>query len=114
MVVPWIGFPLRDLIQRFEPTSSARWVRFTTLYRPDELRGQRRNTLEWPYVEGLRMGEALHPLAFIAVGLYGETVPNQNGAPLRLVVPWKYGLGSIKSIVKIELVRSHRLGQRGP
>ena len=107
MVVPWIGFPLRDLIQRFDPTPSARWVRFTTLHRPSELRGQRRNTLEWPYVEGLRMDEALHPLALIAVGLYGQTLPNQNGAPLRLVVPWKYGFKSIKPIVKIEFLRRH-------
>ncbi len=106
MVVPWIGFPLRDLIKRFEPTSNARWVRFTTLYRPNELRGQRRTTLRWPYVEGLRMDEALHPLTLIAVGLYGETLPNQNGAPLRLVVPWKYGFKSIKSIVKIEFVKT--------
>jgi len=105
MVVPWIGFPLRDLIQRFDPTPSAQWVRFTTLHRPRELRGQRRNTLEWPYVEGLRMDEALHPLTLIAVGLYGETLPNQNGAPLRLVVPWKYGFKSIKSIAKIEFLR---------
>ena len=106
MVVPWIGFPLRDLIKRFEPTSNARWVRFTTLHRPNELRGQRRTTLQWPYVEGLRMDEALHPLTLIAVGLYGETLPNQNGAPLRLVVPWKYGFKSIKSIVKIEFVKT--------
>ncbi len=106
MVVPWIGFPLRDLIKRFEPTSNAQWVRFTTLYRPNELRGQRRTTVQWPYVEGLRMDEALHPLTLIAVGLYGETLPNQNGAPLRLVVPWKYGFKSIKSIVKIEFVKT--------
>ena len=106
MVVPWLGFPLRDLIKRFEPASSARWVRFTTLHRPTELRGQRRTTLQWPYVEGLRMDEAMNPLALMAVGLYGQTLPNQNGAPLRLVVPWKYGFKSIKSIVKIEFVRT--------
>ncbi len=101
MVIPWVGFPLGDLLKRFKPTSKARYVEFTTLYRPDEMPGQRLPVLDWPYVEGLRMDEAMHPLTILAVGLYGKTLPNQNGAPLRLVVPWKYGFKSIKSIVKI-------------
>ena len=101
MVVPWIGFSLGDLIKRFEPTSRAKYVEFTTLYRPAEMPGQKRRVLDWPYVEGLRMDEAMHPLTLLAVGLYGEILPNQNGAPIRLVVPWKYGFKSIKSIVKI-------------
>ncbi len=101
MVVPWVGFSLADLIKRFEPTSRARYVEFTTLYRPEEMPGQKRRVLDWPYVEGLRMDEAMHPLTLLAVGLYGEILPNQNGAPIRLVVPWKYGFKSIKSIVKI-------------
>ena len=104
MVVPWVGFPLGDFIKRFEPTSRAKFIKFTTLYRPDEFRGQRRPVLEWPYVEGLRMDEAMNPLAILSVGLYGKTLLNQNGAPVRLVVPWKYGFKSIKSIVKIEFV----------
>ncbi len=104
MVVPWVGFPLGDLIKRFEPTSRAKYVRFETLVRPDDFRGQRTRSLEWPYVEGLRMDEAMNPLAILAVGLYGKTLLNQNGAPIRLVVPWKYGFKSIKSIVKIEFV----------
>ncbi len=101
MVIPWVGFPLGDLIKRFEPTSKAKFVEFSTLYRPEEMPGQNRRVLEWPYVEGLRMDEAMHPLSIMAVGLYGEVLPNQNGAPMRLVVPWKYGFKSIKSIVKI-------------
>ena len=101
MVIPWIGFPLADLIKRFEPTSRAKYVEFTTLYRPGEMPGQQRAVLDWPYQEGLRMDEAMHPLTILAVGLYGEVLPKQNGAPLRLVVPWKYGFKSIKSIVKI-------------
>ena len=104
MVVPWVGFPLGDVIKRFEPTSKAKYVRFETLYRPDEMRGQRGRSLQWPYVEGLRMDEAMHPLAILAVGMYGKTLLNQQGAPLRLVVPWKYGFKSIKSIVKIAFV----------
>ena len=104
MVVPWVGFPLRDLVQRFEPTSRAKFVRFETLYRPSEFRGQRARNLRYPYVEGLRMDEALNPLAILSVGIYGKTLLNQNGAPIRLVVPWKYGFKSIKSIVKIEFV----------
>jgi len=108
MVIPWVGFPLRDLIARFEPNGNARFVEFTTILRPDEMIGQRLRfppVLRWPYREGLRMDEALHPLTIIAVGLYGETLLPQNGAPIRLVVPWKYGFKSIKSIVKINFVR---------
>ncbi|MGD9391074.1 MAG: protein-methionine-sulfoxide reductase catalytic subunit MsrP [Thioalkalispiraceae bacterium] len=101
MVVPWIGFPLRDLIKRLEPTSRAKYIEFKTLYRPKEMIGQQRRVLDWPYVEGLRMDEALHPLTILAVGLYGEELPKQNGAPIRLIVPWKYGFKSIKSIDQI-------------
>ncbi len=105
MVIPWVGFPLGDLIKRFEPTSRAKYVEFHTLHDPKQMPGQRPGIfgagLDWPYVEGLRMDEAMHPLAILAVGLYGDVLPNQNGAPLRLVVPWKYGFKSIKSIVKI-------------
>jgi sulfoxide reductase catalytic subunit YedY len=104
MVIPWIGFPLADLIKRFQPTSRAKFVKFTTLERKEEMPGLRRRVLDWPYVEGLRMDEAMHPLTLMAVGLYGEVIPKQNGAPIRLVVPWKYGFKSIKSIVKIEFV----------
>ena len=103
MVIPWIGFPLGDLLKRYGPTSRAKYVEFTTLLDPEQMPEQNTGLLEWPYVEGLRIDEAMHPLALIAVGLYGETLPNQNGAPLRLVVPWKYGFKSIKSIVKIRL-----------
>ncbi len=102
MIVPWVGFPLADLLKRFEPTSKAKFVRFETLYDPDQMPGQRRRVLQWPYVEGLTIAEAMNPLAILAVGLYGKELPNQNGAPLRLVVPWKYGFKSIKSIVRIE------------
>lgn len=101
MVIPWIGFPLADLIKRFAPTSKAKYVEFETLYDKKQMHGQRRRVLDWPYREGLRMDEAMNPLTLMAVGLYGKTLPNQNGAPLRLVVPWKYGFKSIKSIVKI-------------
>ena len=101
MVVPWVGFPLGDLIRRFEPTSRARYVAFKTVHRPEQMPGQRFPVIEWPYVEGLRIDEAMHPLTILAVGLYGQTLPNQNGAPLRLVVPWKYGFKGIKSIVEI-------------
>ncbi|MDY0007214.1 MAG: protein-methionine-sulfoxide reductase catalytic subunit MsrP [Spongiibacteraceae bacterium] len=106
MVIPWVGFPLADLLKRVQPTSRAKYVAFTTLYAPEQMRGQRSRTaiIDWPYREGLRMDEAMHPLTLMAVGLYGEVLPNQNGAPLRLVVPWKYGFKSIKSIVKISLV----------
>jgi sulfoxide reductase catalytic subunit YedY len=101
MVIPWIGFPLGDLIKRFNPTSRAKFVEFTTRRDPKQMPGQRYDVLDWPYVEGLRMDEAMHPLAILSVGLYGKPLPNQNGAPLRLVVPWKYGFKSIKSIVRI-------------
>ncbi len=104
MVIPWVGFPLADLIKRFQPTSRAKFVEFTTLYDPAQMPGQRRRILDWPYVEGLRMDEAMHPLTLLAVGLYGKVLPNQNGAPLRLVVPWKYGFKNIKSIVRIRFV----------
>ncbi|MGH9367134.1 MAG: protein-methionine-sulfoxide reductase catalytic subunit MsrP [Thermoanaerobaculia bacterium] len=105
MVIPWVGFPLGDLIRRVEPTSHARYVAFTTLLDPEQMPGQRRPVLDWPYVEGLRLDEALHPLTLLVAGLYGKSLPNQNGAPLRLVVPWKYGFKGIKSIVKIRLTR---------
>jgi len=104
MVIPWRGFPLADLIKRVEPTGDAKFVRFTTVYRPSEMPGQRTNVLDWPYVEGLRMDEAMHPLTLMTTGLYGMDLPNQDGAPLRLIVPWKYGFKGIKSIVKIEFV----------
>ena len=104
MVVPWVGIPLGEIIKRAEPTSKATFVAFTTLFRPGEMFGQNEAVLEWPYVEGLRMDEAMHPLAILAVGVYGKTLMNQNGAPLRLVVPWKYGFKGIKSIVRIQFV----------
>ena len=101
MVVPWVGFPLSTLINRFEPTSNAKFIELTTVYRPEEMPGQRRAILSWPYIEGLRMDEAMHPLTILVVGLYGKTLLNQNGAPLRLMVPWKYGFKSVKSIVRM-------------
>ena len=106
MVIPWVGFPLAELIKRAEPQGSAKYVAFETLVRPAEMPGPGGlfKVLDWPYVEGLRLDEAMHPLAILAVGLYGETLPNQNGAPLRLVVPWKYGFKGIKSIVRISFV----------
>jgi sulfoxide reductase catalytic subunit YedY len=104
MVVPWLGFPLRDLIKRVEPTSRARFVEFTTLLDPGQMPGQRSRILDWPYVEGLRMDEAMHPLTLMVTGLYGKTLPNQNGAPLRLVVPWKYGFKGGKSLVRIRFM----------
>ena len=104
MVIPWLGFPLGDFLARFEPTSRARYVHFETLVDPEQMPGQKRDVLEWPYREGLRIDEAMHPLAIFATGMYGGDLPNQNGAPLRLVVPWKYGFKSIKSIVKVRLV----------
>ncbi len=105
MVIPWIGFPLSALLDRVEPLGSAKYLAFETLVRPEEMPGQSGffQALEWPYREGLRLDEARHPLAILATGLYGETLPNQNGAPIRLVVPWKYGFKGIKSIVKITL-----------
>src|SRR5215472_2571243 len=104
MVIPWVGFPLSSLLNQVEPNSKAKFVEFTTLYDPKRYPGQQRSVLEWPYVEGLRLDEAMHPLTILAVGLYGETLPNQDGAPIRLVVPWKYGFKGIKAIVKIKLV----------
>lgn len=106
MVIPWIGFPLADLIKKVKPTSKAKFVEFTSIYRPEEMPGQKSSfsVIKWPYVEGLRMDEAMHPLTFMAVGLYGQSLPPQNGAPFRLVVPWKYGFKSAKSIVKIRFV----------
>jgi methionine sulfoxide reductase catalytic subunit len=106
MVIPWIGFPLADVIKRAEPLGSAKFVAFETLKRPSEMPGQRGlfQPLDWPYVEGLRLDEAIHPLTILAVGLYDQNLPNQNGAPVRLVVPWKYGFKGIKSIVRIKLV----------
>jgi methionine sulfoxide reductase catalytic subunit len=104
MVIPWIGFPVNALIKRVEPTSKAKFVQFVTLYDKQQMPGQRSAVLEWPYVEGLRMDEAMHPLAILAFGLYGQVLPNQNGAPVRLVVPWKYGFKSIKSIVRIRFI----------
>jgi len=112
MVIPWDGFPLGDFLKRFQPAANAKYVEFTSVYRPQEMAGQRRRfpaLLPWPYREGLRMDEAMHPLAILAVGLYGETLLNQNGAPLRLVVPWKYGFKGIKSIVKIRFVEKQPL-----
>jgi sulfoxide reductase catalytic subunit YedY len=106
MVIPWIGFPLSDFIKMVEPTSKAKYVEFTTLNDPQQMPGQRSRVLDWPYVEGLRMDEAMHPLTIMAVGLYGEVLPNQNGAPIRLVVPWKYGFKSIKSIVRMRFVEN--------
>jgi sulfoxide reductase catalytic subunit YedY len=107
MVIPWLGFSLADLVRRVQPHSSAKFIRFETAYRPEEMRGTRSGfaLIDWPYVEGLRMDEAMHPLTLLAVGMYGRMLPNQNGAPLRLVVPWKYGFKSIKSIVRISFVR---------
>ena len=121
MVIPWVGFPLSDLIKKCEPTSNARFVEFTTLYDRKQMVSQRprlldwlgdlgldeaTQVLEWPYLEALRLDEAMHPLTILAVGLYGEVLPNQNGAPIRLVMPWKYGFKSIKSIVKIRFVKT--------
>jgi sulfoxide reductase catalytic subunit YedY len=103
MVIPWIGVPLASVLQAAGPTSGAKYVAFETLHDSTQMPGQNRRVLEWPYREGLRLDEAMHPLSLLAVGLYGETLPNQNGAPLRLVVPWKYGFKGIKSIVRIKL-----------
>jgi sulfoxide reductase catalytic subunit YedY len=102
MVIPWVAIPLADILKRFQPTSRAKFVRFRTLHDPEQMPGQRRRVLDWPYVEGLTIEEAMHPLTIMAVGVYGRVLPNQNGAPMRLVVPWKYGFKSIKSINSIE------------
>lgn len=110
MVIPWIGFELGKFLKRFEPTSRANYVAFETLYDPEQMPGQRNRYVgggvDYPYVEGLRIDEAMHPLSILSVGLYGKTLPPQNGAPIRLVVPWKYGFKSIKSIVKIRLLET--------
>jgi len=106
MVVPWLGFPLNELIKKLEPTSKAKFVSFTTLEDPAQMPGQRTGILPWPYVEGLRMDEAMHPLTILATGLYGKPLPNQNGAPLRLVVPWKYGFKGGKAIVRITFMET--------
>jgi len=103
MVIPWNGFPLRRLLEEVEPTSAAQYVRFETLYDPEQMPGQRSGILDWPYVEGLRLDEAMHELTLLATGIYGQELAPQNGAPIRLVVPWKYGFKNIKSIVKIDL-----------
>ena len=104
MVIPWQGFPLSDLVKMAKPLESAKFIQFVTVFRPDEMPGQNKRILPWPYVEGLRMDEAMHPLTILSTGLYGHDLLNQNGAPLRLVVPWKYGFKSIKSIVAIRFV----------
>jgi sulfoxide reductase catalytic subunit YedY len=101
MVIPWQGVPLAEMIKKLEPLPSAKYVQFTTLMRPNEMFGQRSRVLEWPYVEGLRMDEAMHPLTLMVTGLYGKTLPNQNGAPFRLIVPWKYGFKGVKAIVRM-------------
>jgi sulfoxide reductase catalytic subunit YedY len=102
MVIPWLGIPLGSILNTFEPTSKAKYVAFKTLHDPVRMPGQQRSVLNWPYREGLTIAEAMHPLTILSVGMYGKTMPNQNGAPIRLVVPWKYGFKSIKSIVGIE------------
>jgi sulfoxide reductase catalytic subunit YedY len=104
MVIPWVGFPLHKLLDEVQPTSAAKYILFTTLYDPKSMPGQNSSSYTWPYVEGLRMDEAMHDLTILATGIYGEPLPNQDGAPIRLVVPWKYGFKNIKAIVKIELV----------
>jgi len=106
MVIPWVGFSLADMLKKFEPNSKAKYVEFTTLFDKSRMPGQKRRVLNWPYVEGLRIDEAMNELSFMAVGLYGDVLPNQNGAPIRLVVPWKYGFKSIKSIVKIRFTET--------
>jgi sulfoxide reductase catalytic subunit YedY len=106
MIVPWVGFPLGDLLGRFEPNSNANFVQFFTLADPVQMPGVRRNVLQWPYREGLTIAEAMHPLTLLTVGVYGKSLPNQNGAPLRLIIPWKYGFKSIKSIVRIHFTSS--------
>jgi methionine sulfoxide reductase catalytic subunit len=109
IVVPWVGFSLSELIKRAEPLGKAKYVEFTTLYDPKQMPGQRTGVLRWPYVEGLRMDEAMHPLALLCFGMYGEVLPNQDGAPLRVVIPWKYGFKSAKSIVRIRFTGNQPL-----
>ena len=104
MVVPWLGFPLNKLLNKVKPTSKAKFVKFTSVYDPDQMKGQRFPVLNWPYKEGLRIDEAMHPLTIMVTGLYGKELPNQNGAPLRLIVPWKYGFKSAKAIFNIKFV----------
>jgi methionine sulfoxide reductase catalytic subunit len=104
MIVPWVGFPLSDLIKRFKPTSKAKYIEFKTLMDPKQMPGERGTVLDWPYTEGLRIDEAMNPLAFMTVGLYGKVLPNQNGAPLRLITPWKYGFKGVKAIVSMRFV----------
>ena len=106
MVIPWLGVPLASILQQFKPNSRAKYVAFKTLLDPERMPGQQRSVLDWPYIEGLRMDEAMNPLTLLAVGMYGKPMPNQNGAPVRLVVPWKYGFKSIKSIVSIEFTET--------
>jgi sulfoxide reductase catalytic subunit YedY len=106
MVIPWVGYSLSELVNQAQPTSKAKYVEFETLYDPGQMPGQKAPVLDWPYTEGLRMDEAMHPLALLCFGLYGETLPNQDGAPVRIVVPWKYGFKSIKSIVKVRFVEN--------
>jgi len=106
MVIPWVGFSLNELIKQVEPNGNAKFIEFTTLHDPKQMPGQRSGVLDWPYVESLRLDEAMHPLSILAVGLYGEVMPNQNGAPVRLVTPWKYGFKNAKSIVKIRFTSS--------
>jgi sulfoxide reductase catalytic subunit YedY len=106
MVIPWLGVPLGEVLKRFEPTSKAKYVAFTTLLDPEQMPGQRYDSIDWPYDEGLRIDEAMHPLTLLATGLYGKPLPQQNGAPLRLLVPWKYGFKSIKSIVEIRFIET--------
>ncbi|MCZ6488416.1 MAG: protein-methionine-sulfoxide reductase catalytic subunit MsrP [Gammaproteobacteria bacterium] len=109
MVIPWLGVPLASIIESLEPTSKAKYIAFTTLHDPQRMPGQKRSVLDWPYREGLRIDEATNPLTLLAIGMYGKTMPNQNGAPVRLVVPWKYGFKSIKSIVSIDFVEQQPL-----
>ena len=106
MVIPWVGVTFASVLKKFEPASQAKYVAFETLVDPKQMPGQKSSILDWPYVEGLRMDEAMHPLTILAVGVHGQVLPNQNGAPIRLVVPWKYGFKSIKSIVKISFIEN--------
>ena len=106
MVIPWIGFPLKELLKRADPRGNAKFVEFISLMDPEQMPGQKKAVLDWPYREGLRLDEAMHPLTLLTVGLYGDVLPNQNGAPIRIVIPWKYGFKSVKSIVRIRLTET--------